>query len=157
MANNPPAVGDLAPDFEAKDANGNTIHLSSYRGKKNVVLYFYPRDFTPVCTKEACGFRDMYEELTGKDTEVIGVSIDDDGSHRDFASKLGLPFPLLSDPDKRICALYGAKGSLFGLLDRTKRLTFVIDKSGKIVSVLSAEIRAGVHLDGVKQALARLT
>lgn len=151
-----PAVGEVAPDFEAKDANGAPVRLSSYRGSKNVVLYFYPKDFTPVCTKEACGFRDMYEELRGKDTEVIGVSVDDEGSHRSFAAKHALPFPLLSDPDKRISKLYGAAGSLFGLLERTRRLTFVIDKAGTIAAVFAAEIRAGVHIQGVKDALSRL-
>jgi len=149
-------VGDLAPDFEATDAAGKTIRLSSYRGVKHVVLYFYPRDNTPVCTKEACGFRDMYASLQSQDSEVIGVSTDDDTSHRGFASQHRLPFPLLSDPDRRIAKLYGAAGSFFGLLDRTKRLTFVIDKAGRIVRVFDAELRAGVHLDGVRNVLAEL-
>jgi len=133
-----------------------SFKLSDYRGKKNVVLYFYPGDFTPVCTREACGFRDLYEELRGQDTEVIGVSSDTEASHRDFTARHHLPFPLVSDPEKRIVRLYGADGSIFGLLQRTKRLTFVIDKKGRIVRIFSAELRAGVHLSGVKEALAEL-
>ena len=150
------AVGDEAPDFEAKDTKGESFRLSDYRGKKNLVLYFYPGDFTPVCTREACGFRDLYEELRGRDTEVIGVSSDTEASHRDFAARHQLPFPLVSDPEKRIVRLYGAEGSIFGLLERTKRLTFVIDKQGRIARIFSAELRAGVHLSGVKEALATL-
>jgi len=149
-------VGDEAPDFDAKDTKGESFRLSDYRGKKNVVLYFYPGDCTPVCTREACGFRDLYEELRGQDTEVIGVSSDTEASHRDFAARHHLPFPLVSDPEKRIVRLYGADGSIFGLLERTKRLTFVVDKKGRIARIFSAELRAGVHLSGVKEALAQL-
>jgi peroxiredoxin Q/BCP len=152
----PPGVGDVAPDFEATDANGGTIRLSDYRGKKNVVLYFYPRDNTPVCTKEACGFRDMYATLQSGDTEVIGVSTDADESHRDFASKHALPFPLVSDPERRIAARFGAARSLLGLFERTQRVTFVIDKAGRVAQAITGEIRASVHIDGVRKALADL-
>ncbi|MET0387616.1 MAG: peroxiredoxin [Polyangiales bacterium] len=149
-------VGDLAPDFETTAADGAPIKLSSFRGTHNVVLYFYPRDETPVCTKEACGFRDMYATLRDKDTQVIGVSTDDAESHRRFAAKHDLPYPLVSDPGRQIAKLYGAAGSVLGLIARTKRLTFVIDKSGRVVRVLAAELRAGVHIDGVREALASL-
>jgi len=152
----PLAVGDEAPDFEAKDTKGQSFRLSDYRGQKNVVLYFYPGDFTPVCTREACGFRDLYEDLRGHDTEVIGVSSDTEASHRDFSARHHLPFPLVSDPEKRIVRLYGADGSIFGLLERTKRITFVLDKEGRIARIFSGELRAGVHLTGVKEALAAL-
>jgi len=164
MSNHPPPdlspvvlkVGDEAPDFEAKGADGTPLRLSQFRGTKNVVLYFYPRDETPVCTREACGFRDMYAELREKETQVIGVSTDGDESHRNFAAHHNLPYPLISDPYRRIARMYGASGSLLGLIERTRRLTFVIDKQGRIARILAAELRAGVHLDGVREALALL-
>ena len=89
-------VGDKAPPFAGKDASGNALSLEGFAGTKKVVLYFYPKDFTPGCTKEACSFRDAWDELSGKDTIVIGVSRDDESSHRDFANKHRLPFPLLA-------------------------------------------------------------
>jgi len=155
--NTVPREGELAPDFEATASDGTPVRLSSFRGTHNVVLFFYPGDETPVCTKEACGFRDMYEDLQGQSTQVIGVSTDSDESHRKFAAHHSLPYPLLSDPDRRIGKLYGAAGKLLGLFKRTKRLTFVIDKSGRIVKVLDAELRAGVHVNGVREVLVGLS
>lgn len=147
-------VGDEAPDFEARTASGDTIRLSSYRGKQNVVLYFYPRDNTPGCTKEACGFRDVYPRLG--DAEVIGVSTDDDESHRGFAGKYALPFPLVSDPERRIARLYGASRSWLGLFERTARVTYVIDKAGIIAEVIANELRMSVHFDRAREVLAQL-
>ena len=150
------SIGDPAPDFEEKSAGGEPIRLADFRGKKNVVLFFYPGDFTPVCTKEACGFRDMYDELKSADTEVIGVSKDDATSHTKFAKAHDLGFPLLSDPDKRLAKLYGATHPVLDILGRARRMTFVIDKAGKVAAVLTGEIQASKHLDGVRAALAKL-
>jgi len=149
-------IGDLAPDFDVVAHNGQRLVLADYREKKNVVLYFYPKDFTAVCTQEACGFQDMYAELTGKDTEVIGVSVDDEESHGRFAKKHGVGFPLVSDPKKELATKYGAKGFLSDLMGGTKRITFVIDKQGKIAGIFDSQIRAGQHLKGVKEAVAAL-
>lgn len=148
--------GDTAPDFEATSSAGEKIKLSDYRGKKNVVLFFYPGDFTPVCTKEACGFRDLHSELQSQDTEVIGISGDSDDSHRKFARTHDLGYPLISDADKSLAKQFGATGFLTTILGRVSRTTFIIDKQGKIVSIVKGELSAHAHVDGVKQALAAL-
>ena len=101
--------GKKAPAFTLEDAQGKKHALKDYAGK-NVILYFYPKDDTPGCTKEACGFRDIHEQLKREDTVVLGVSPDGGESHAKFAAKFGLPFPLLSDPDKKVMAKYGAWG-----------------------------------------------
>lgn len=148
------APGDMAPDFDARTPDGKEIRLSAYRGQKNVVLYFYPKDFTPGCTAEACSFRDAYDELQSGDTEVIGVSLDDDASHTRFAERYGLRFPLVSDPGGRIARSYGALGTIGGLLGMAKRKTFVIDRDGIIRAALHHELRVGRHVEEVKEALA---
>ena len=130
--------GDKAPDFTAKDQNGNTVSLSDFRGK-NVILYFYPKDNTPTCTTEACNFRDNYQSLLSKGFAVIGVSTDTEKSHKRFEKKFGLPFPLIADPDRKIVEEYGlwAEKILFGRKYMgTLRTTFVIDPKGKIIKVI---------------------
>src|SRR5215831_17670742 len=145
-------IGDSAPDFDVVAHNGRRLKLSDYRGKKNVVLYFYPRDFTLVCTKEACGFRDMYDDLLSKETEVIGVSVDDDTSHEKFAHKHGVQFPLVAAPEKKLAKAYGAVSRLRDLLiGTTARVTYIIDKQGQIAGVFSSEVLASQHLNGVKK------
>ena len=128
-------VGDLAPDFEAKTDSGETVKLSSYRGQR-VVLYFYPKDDTPGCTTQACGFRDNYVEIEERDAVVLGVSPDGQASHQKFKTKYDLPFTLLVDEDHTIAELYGVWGekkmygkTYMGVL----RSHFVIDEQGKIV------------------------
>ncbi|RMG25155.1 MAG: peroxiredoxin [Bacteroidetes bacterium] len=123
-------AGDIAPDFELLNQDGKAVRLSDYRGKKNVVLYFYPKDETPGCTAEACGFRDSYEEFLDANTEVIGVSSDSVASHKDFHQNRRLPFQLLSDPEGKVQQLYGVSRSFMGLVPG--RETFVIDRSGII-------------------------
>ena len=150
-------VGDSAPDFDLVSSGGAPLKLRDLQGKKNVVLYFYPGDFTPVCTKETCGFRDMYAELEGKDTEVIGVSTDSDASHEKFKEAHSVPFPLVSDADRKLAAAYGATGLLHNLLGKVKRITYVIDKTGKIAGVFEGELSAGKHLEGVRGLLAKLS
>ena len=151
------SIGDQAPEFEATASGGAAIRLADYRGKKNVVLYFYPGDFTPICTAEACGFRDMYDELQGKDTEVIGVSMDSDGSHKKFAAANHISFPLLADHDQSLSKKYGATNALFALFNKSRRVTFVIDKQGKIAQILKSELSSKKHLEGVQEALNKLS
>ncbi len=151
-----PRVGETAPEFSG-ESDGGKISLADYRGRKNVVLYFYPGDFTLVCTKEACGFRDIYEDLKGADTEVIGVSTDSNDSHKKFVAEYKLPFPLLSDKDKKIATAYGATNLISDLLGRVSRITYVIDKNGKIAAMLKSELSATKHVQGVKDALAKLS
>lgn len=130
-------LGDSAPDFSLPDAAGNLVNLSDLRGKW-VVLYFYPRDNTPGCTKEACGFRDAYSDYQSKDTVVLGISTDDAKSHTKFTTKFNLPFPLLSDADAAVATAYesyGLKKFMGKEYMGISRKTFVIDPSGKIAKI----------------------
>jgi peroxiredoxin Q/BCP len=131
-------VGDLAPVFTAKNQNGETVSLADFKGKK-VILFFYPKDNTPGCTAEACDFRDNYQSLTTQGFEVIGVSIDDEKSHKKFETKFDLPFTLIADTDKTIVESYGVwvEKSMYGKSYMgTSRKTFVIDEGGKIITVI---------------------
>ena len=127
-----PKEGSVAPNFAAKDANGETVRLKDLRGQK-VVLYFYPKDDTPGCTKEACSFRDAFADFKKRDINVLGVSIDSEASHKKFAAKYKLPFTLLADPNHSIADAYGVYGEK-KFMGRTylgvKRVTFLIDEKG---------------------------
>ena len=130
--------GDKAPEFTAKDQNGNDVSLKDFRGKK-VVLYFYPKDDTPGCTKEACDFRDNYASLQKKGFVVIGVSTDSEKSHKKFVEKYDLPFTLIADNEKKIVNKYevfGEKKFMGKSFMGTHRITFIIDENGKIQKVL---------------------
>lgn len=131
-------VGDKAPAINAKDQNGNEISLAQFKGKK-VVLYFYPKDSTPGCTKEACNFRDNYKTLQKKGYEVIGVSTDSEKSHLKFIEKYELPFPLIADTDQKVVNDYGVWG-LKKFMGREymgiNRTTFLIDEKGKIEKLI---------------------
>jgi peroxiredoxin Q/BCP len=130
--------GDKAPAFKAMDQDGNTISLSDFKGK-NLVLYFYPQDDTPTCTKEACNYRDNYQSLLNEGFSVVGVSFDTEKSHKKFIKKYNLPFPLIADPDKKIIEDYGVWGEkmLFGRnYMGTLRTTFIIDKKGIIKHII---------------------
>ena len=128
-------VGRKAPEFALLATGGREVSLSDYLGKKNLVLYFYPKDGTPGCTREACGFRDVYDRLASHDTEVLGVSRDGLDAHEKFSARNALPFPLLSDADSKVATAYGVYGkkSFMGReFMGVKRTTFVIDKKGKM-------------------------
>ena len=130
--------GDIAPKFTAKDQNGDTISLSDFAGK-DVILYFYPKDDTPGCTAEACDFRDNYQSLQKQGFNVIGVSTDDEASHKKFVNKYQLPFTLISDTDKSIVEAYGVwvEKNMYGKKYMgTARKTFLIDKEGKINKII---------------------
>jgi thioredoxin-dependent peroxiredoxin len=131
--------GDKAPNFTAKDQNGKTVSLADFKGK-TVILYFYPKDDTPGCTAEACDFRDNYQSLIGKGFEVIGVSTDDEKSHKKFETKYNLPFPLIADESKEIVEAYGVWGekNMYGKVYMgTMRTTFIIDANGIIQKVIN--------------------
>ena len=130
-------AGAKAPDFKTVDQDGNQVYLRDYRGKK-VVLYFYPKDDTPGCTKEACAFRDHHEQFKKLGVEVLGVSIDSEKSHKSFTDKFKLPFKLLADTDKKIVSSYGVWGekSMYGRKYMgTNRVTYLINESGIIAAV----------------------
>ena len=130
LAGNLPVVGQPAPDFSLQDAQGKSHKLSDYAGKW-LVLYFYPKDDTPGCTKEACHFRDDLFELEKLDAKVVGISVDDTDSHAKFAEKYKLPFPLLADKDGMVADSYGALTNLV-VVKIAKRYTFLIDPKGRI-------------------------
>ncbi|MBK6881187.1 MAG: peroxiredoxin [Elusimicrobia bacterium] len=145
--------GVVAPDFSAVLDDGQRFQLSAYKGEKNVVLYFYPRNFTPGCTRQACLFRDNYGGLDAYDAILVGISNNTADSHVRFRVKYKLPFPLIADPDKKLIELYDAKGPL-GLL--TARVTYVIDKVGVIRRVLRHDFAVNRHWPETRDALSAL-
>jgi peroxiredoxin Q/BCP len=147
--------GDAAPDFTTRDASGNEVKLSDFRGQK-VALYFYPKDDTPGCTKEACSFRDSDSVYREKGIKVLGVSLDDEASHHAFAEKYSLPFTLLADTDHSLSDAYGVYGEqTWG--DKkymgVARKTFLIDEDGKIKKVFD-KVNVEQHSDEVLEAFA---
>jgi len=130
--------GDKAPDFTANDQNGKAVSLSDFKGK-NIILYFYPKDDTPGCTAEACDFRDNYQSMLSKGFQVIGVSTDDEKSHKKFETKYNLPFSLIADTDKSINEAYGVwvEKNMYGKKYMgTARKTFLIDAGGNITKII---------------------
>jgi peroxiredoxin Q/BCP len=138
----PLAVGTEAPAFTTKDTNGNTVSLSDFAGK-TVVLYFYPKDDTPGCTKQACSFRDAQSEYISKGIVVLGVSADDEAGHQAFTQKYNLNFPLLADTNKSIITAYDVDGGGYA-----KRVTYIIDGNGKIIDV-DASVNTSTHASDV--------
>jgi len=143
-------VGDKAPDFTLPSQMGDNVTLSEYLGKKNVVLYFYPKDETPGCIKEACTFRDNYEELTNLGAEVLGISGQSVESHKSFASHYGLPFILLADVDNKIRELYGVPSTM-GILPG--RVTYIIDKKDLVRHIFVSQTNAQRHVEEAKNTL----
>jgi peroxiredoxin Q/BCP len=149
-----PDVGDKAPAFSLEDQSGKTVKLSDFKGKQ-VVLYFYPKDDTPGCTREACAFRDEHSALLKAGAVVLGVSPDSEATHAKFAGKYKLPFPLLADPDHAVSEKYGAWGekSLYGRkFMGIQRSTFLINGSGK-VSRVWPKVKVDGHVDQVLEAI----
>jgi len=148
--------GKKAPDFTAIDQNGDKVKLSSFKNKKNVVLYFYPKDMTPGCTTEACDFRDNFKKF--KDTEILGVSIDSPERHQKFIEKQSLPFTLISDEDKKVVEKYGVwqEKSMYGKkFMGIVRSTFIIDKAGKIRKMYP-KVKVKGHVEEVLQVVKTL-
>jgi peroxiredoxin Q/BCP len=145
--------GNAAPDFTATNTDGETVRLKDLRGKK-VVLYFYPKDDTPGCTKEACSFRDSFAQFRKQGIEVIGVSTDSEASHKKFTAKYKLPFTLLADTDHLIADAYGVYGEK-KFMGRTymgvKRMTFLIDEKGKVRKVFE-KVKPEEHAQEVLDA-----
>jgi len=147
--------GDEAPVFVLPSSEGKDIDLLSYRGKKNVVLYFYPKDSTPGCTKEACAFRDALAKITLTGTVILGVSLDSEKSHQKFIEKYELPFPLLSDTEKKVSQAYGVYklkkmyGREFWGIERS---TFLIDQKGRLITSF-LRVKVDGHVEEVLAAL----
>ncbi len=138
--------GDPAPAFELRDQHGKMHHLSDYQGQW-LVLYFYPKDDTPGCTSEACEFRDDFMTLQGMDVRLLGVSLDDVKSHKEFAEKYHLPFPLLSDRTGEVARVYGSLWKL-GPIRFARRHTFIIDPQGELAKIYRS-VAPKTHSDQV--------
>ena len=146
--------GKVAPDFSLPNADGEVIKLSSFKGK-NIVLYFYPKDNTPGCTKQACDFRDSIQNYDAVNAVVIGISPDDEASHRKFRDKFDLPFLLLADPDRKAIEAYGVwkEKNMYGKKYMgVERSTVVIDKNGIVVKIIR-KVKVDGHIDSVLSML----
>jgi len=146
-------VGVKAPDFTLPSQMGDNVTLSEYFGKKNVVLYFYPKDETRGCTREACEFRDRYDVFTSLGAEVLGVSSDTLESHKSFATHYGLPFLLLSDEKGEVRKLYGVPSSM-GILPG--RVTYIIDKKGVVRHIFNSQLQPEKHIEEALKILKEL-
>ncbi len=147
-------IGDKAPDFVAVNQNDKPVSLADFNGKK-LILYFYPKDNTPGCTNEACNFKDHYQFWINKGYQIVGISPDSTASHQKFIEKYALPFPLLSDPEKKIIKAYGAWGlkKLYGReYEGLIRSTFVIDEEGKIVEIIK-KVKTKEHTEQIVKKL----
>ncbi|UYQ95083.1 peroxiredoxin [Chitinophaga horti] len=142
-------VGDKLPDFQLQDQNRQTFHLKNELGKGPLVIYFYPKDETPGCTKEACSFRDSFTSFQDLGAKVIGISSDDIASHKKFAEKYRLPFTLLADEGGKVRKLFGVPKSL----GMTGRVTYVIDNEGKIIHLFNSQLQATKHVTEALQAI----
>ncbi|GAA0745893.1 MULTISPECIES: thioredoxin-dependent thiol peroxidase [Flavobacteriaceae] len=143
-------AGDKAPDFTAKDEQGNTVSLSDYKGKK-LVIFFYPKANTPTCTVEACNLRDNYSELTDKGYEILGVSADTEKRQTNFKNKFSFPYPLLADVDKEVInafGVWGPKKFMGRTFDGIHRATFVINEDGIIEKVID-KVKAKIHSEQI--------
>jgi thioredoxin-dependent peroxiredoxin len=143
-------VGSVAPGFTLSSQSGEMVSLEDFTGNKPVVLYFYPKDDTPGCTKQACAFRDDFEEFGKLDAEVIGISSDSVESHKSFAAKYDLPFTLLSDEGGKVRKLYGVPNT-FGLFPG--RVTYVIDQEGVVRHVFSSQVETARHVEEALKVL----
>jgi peroxiredoxin Q/BCP len=138
-------IGSTVPKFELLDQHGKLFPVESVLGKKNLVIYFYPKDDSPGCTKEACSFRDQFEVFAGADALIIGISAQSVESHQEFAVKHRLNYTLLSDKGNKVRKLFGVPGNFFGLVPG--RVTYVINKEGKVVYMFNSQIQAEKHVD----------
>jgi peroxiredoxin Q/BCP len=138
------SVGSTVPSFELKDQHGNLFQLDAVLGKKNLVIYFYPKDDTPGCTAEACAFRDQFEVFEEADAMIVGISAQSVESHLNFAEKLNLNFTLLSDDGNQVRKLFGVPANLFGLI--AGRVTYIVNKEGKVVFTFNSQTQAEKHV-----------
>ena len=148
------AAGDKVPEFTLLDQDEKTFVLSEHLGSKNMVIYFYPKDDTPGCTKEACAFRDQFEIFTDLNAMVIGISGDSPKSHQNFIKKYQLPFTLLSDTADVVRKLFGVKGNFMGLIPG--RVSFIIDKEGVIQFVFESQMQAEQHVEEARRVLSEI-
>ena len=139
------SVGSTIPSFTLNDQNGHAFDIRTVLGKKNLVIYFYPKDDSPGCTKEACSFRDQFEVFAEADAVIIGVSSQSVKSHKEFAEKYRLNYTLLSDEEDVLRKLFGVPANLFGLIPG--RVTYIVNKEGKVVYIFNSQIKAEQHVE----------
>ena len=144
-------VGDMAPEFELKDQNGVIFNLVKHIGNENILVYFYPKDETPGCTKEACTFRDNIEQFKGLNCKVVGISRDSQANHKSFAEHHNLPFTLLSDPKNKVRKLFGVKAAIPGVLPGRK--TYLINKKGMVSHISEYQFKPLLHVQEALKAL----
>ena len=149
--NNAIQIGDKCPNFSLPNQSGEEITLSDYLGKQKLVLFFYPKDDTPGCTKEACEFRDRYSEFLELGCVVFGISSDSESSHIGFIEKHSLPYSLLADKDKTVRKLFGVPGNLFGLIPG--RVTYIIDENGILIGIFNSQLDPIGHIDAAIKLL----
>ncbi|MEY4521179.1 MAG: hypothetical protein RIT10_364 [Bacteroidota bacterium] len=147
-------IGDNCPTFSLNNQAGERISIADFIGKKTLVIYFYPKDDTPGCTKEACSFRDAYEDFKSLGCEVIGISSDSIAAHKKFAEKHRLSFQLLADTDKSVRKLFGVPGNLFGLIPG--RVTYIIDLEGKIKGVFNSQLDPLGHISKAMEVVIKI-
>lgn len=142
---NPIQLGDKCPNFSLPNQSGELINISDYLDKQKLVLFFYPKDDTPGCTKEACEFRDRYAEFLDSDCVVFGISSDTESSHVGFIQKHSLPYSLLADREKKVRKLFGVPGNLFGLIPG--RVTYIINEESIVIGVFNSQLDPIGHID----------
>ncbi|NVO11767.1 MAG: peroxiredoxin [Bacteroidales bacterium] len=147
-------IGDSIPTFSLKDQNGNQVDINTVIGKKKLVIYFYPKDDSPGCTKEACYFRDQFDVFNQADAMIIGISGQSVESHNKFAEKYKLNYTLLSDEENNVRKLFGVPTNLFGLLPG--RVTYIINKEGKVVYIFNSQTKVAEHVDEALKILKEL-
>lgn len=147
-------IGSSIPEFSLRDQDGNLFNIASVLGKKNLVIYFYPKDDSPGCTKEACSFRDQFEVFNEANAVIIGISGQSVKSHKEFADKYKLTFTLLSDEGNKIRKLFGVPTNIFGLIPG--RVTYIVDKSGKVIYIFNSQTNATKHVDEALRILKEL-
>ena len=138
-------VGSMVPSFSLKDQFGKDFGINTVKGKKNLVIYFYPKDDSPGCTKEACSFRDQFEVFSDADALIIGISAQSVKSHLDFANKYRLNYTLLRDEGNMVRKLFDVPTNLFGLLPG--RVTYIVNKAGKVVFIFNSQMQAEKHIE----------
>lgn len=149
--NKPLKKGDKIPSFSLQDQYGKPFHVDEFLGSKNLVIFFYPKDESPGCTKQACSFRDHYEEFRSLDTEVVGISGQDNQSHTAFSEKHRLNFRILSDSGNRVRNMFGVPSDFLGMIPG--RVTYVVDKQGTITHIYNSQVNIQKHINSALQSL----
>jgi thioredoxin-dependent peroxiredoxin len=149
------SIGDSCPHFSLQNQDGQTINIQDYFGNKNVVIYFYPKDNTAGCTKEACSFRDAMQDLNNLDCEVVGISADSVASHKAFANQFRLTFNLLSDVGNSVRKSFKVPANFFGLIPG--RVTYIVNKEGKVIHIINSQMNPDKHIKETIEIISSLS